>query len=98
MLALYEIYKPITGNFNWYYGFGGSVGSYKSKAFTNANGARVDSYSEAAISIDGIIGVEYNVPEAPIVISLDIKPYLDFIQSSTIKLLDPVGFTVRYKF
>ena len=98
IVGLYQYHKPLMGDFSWYYGFGGSVGSYKYKSFTNAQGIRVDSNSEVALSIDGIVGVEYNIPSAPIALSLDIKPYLDFVQESTIRLIDPVGFSIRYKF
>lgn len=98
LVGLYEYHKPLSGDFSWYYGFGGSIGSYKYKAFTNADGVRVDANSELSLSIDGIVGVEYNIPSTPIALSLDIKPYLDFIQESTIRLIDPVGFSIRYKF
>ena len=98
LVGLYEFHKPLSGDFSWYYGFGGSVGSYKYKAFTTANGERVEANSEVALSIDGIIGVEYNIPTTPLALSLDVKPYLDFIQESSIRLIDPFGFSIRYKF
>ena len=98
LVGLYQFHKPLSGDFSWYYGFGGSLGSYKYKAFTDASGNRIPSNSEVSISIDGIIGVEYNIPTTPIAISLDVKPYLDFIQESSIRLIDPIGFSIRYKF
>lgn len=98
VVGLYEFHKPLSGDFSWYYGFGGSVGSYKYKAFTDANGVRVDANSEVALSIDGIVGVEYQIPTTPLAISLDVKPYFDFIQESSIRLIDPFGFSIRYKF
>jgi len=98
LVGLYEFHNTLAGDFNWFYGFGGSVGSYTRKPFTDANGNRYDRSSEAIISIDGVIGVEYNIPEAPLAISLDVKPYFDFLQSSSIKLIDPIGFSIRYKF
>lgn len=98
LVGLYEFHKPLTGDFSWYYGFGGSVGSYTYKAFSTASGERVPSNSEVSLSIDGIIGVEYNIPTTPLAISLDVKPYLDFIQESSIRLIDPFGFSIRYKF
>lgn len=98
LVGLYEYHKPIAGDFSWYYGYGGSIGSYTYKAFTDANGQYHNSKGELSLSIDGIVGVEYNIPNAPIALSLDIKPYFDFIQESSIRLLDPVGFSIRYKF
>lgn len=98
VVGLYEFHKPLSGDFSWYYGFGGSLGSFKYKAFTDGSGKRVDATSEFAVSIDGIVGVEYNIPTTPLAVSLDVKPYLDFLQESTIKLIDPFGFSIRYKF
>lgn len=98
VVGLYQFHKPISGDFSWYYGFGGSVGSYKYKAFTTADGERVPADSEVALSIDGIVGAEYHIPTTPLAISLDLKPYFDFIQESSIRLIDPFGFSIRYKF
>ncbi|MFZ4863644.1 hypothetical protein ACL9RF_15840 [Sphingobacterium sp. Mn56C] len=98
VVGLYEFHKPISGDFSWYYGFGGSLGSYKYKAFTDATGKYYPSKSEFALSLDGIIGVEYNIPTSPLAISLDVKPYIDILQESSIRLIDPFGFSIRYKF
>ncbi|UIR56623.1 hypothetical protein LZQ00_02105 [Sphingobacterium sp. SRCM116780] len=97
VVGLYEIYKPLSAGFNWYYGFGGSVGSYKEKDKI-VDGKRIEHDSELGLSIDGIIGIEYNIPQTPFQLSLDVKPYFDFLQSSSIKLIDPIGFSFRYKF
>lgn len=98
LVGLYEYHKPITPNFSWYYGYGGSVGSYTYKAYTDANGNRRNAHGEVSLSIDGIVGVEYNIPNAPLSLSLDVKPYFDFLQESSIRVFDPVGFSIRYKF
>lgn len=106
LVGLYEFHKPITGDFSWFYGFGGSIGSYRKKAFktteSNPDGSitiRENSFnSELVLSIDGIIGVEYKIPNTPLAVSADIKPYFDFLQESTIKLFDPFGLSIRYTF
>jgi len=97
VVGLYEIYKPLAAGFNWYYGFGGSVGSFKEKDKI-FDGKRQSFDSQLNLSIDGIVGIEFNVPQSPFQISLDVKPYFDFLNESSIKLFDPVGFSVRYKF
>ena len=74
------------------------MGSYTRKPFTNAEGNRFDKYSEMALSIDGIAGVEYQIPSAPIALTLDIKPYFDFLQESGFRIWDGVGFSIRYTF
>lgn len=98
VVGLYQWHKPLSGDFSWFYGVGGSVGSYKYKAYTDNNGQRFDATSEVALSIDGVIGVEYNIPTTPLAVSLDVKPYFDFVQESSIRLIDPIGLSIRYKF
>jgi hypothetical protein len=95
LVGLYEYHKELPlNNFSWYYGFGGSIGNYTYKSYTNNQAKN----SELSLSIDGIVGVEYSLPTAPIALSLDVKPYFDFVQESTIRLFDPIGFSIRYKF
>lgn len=98
VVGLYQFHKPIAENFSWYYGFGGSLGSMKYKSYTQANGDKIDASSDLLLSVDGIVGVAYDIPTTPLNISLDAKPYLDFLQESSIKWIDPFGFTIRYKF
>lgn len=98
LIGLYEYHKPLLGDLSWYYGFGGSVGSYKYKSFTDNLGNVHHSKTELALSLEGIIGLEYAIPNSPIGLSLDVKPYFDFIQESSIRFFDPVGFSIRYKF
>ena len=108
--GLYQYHRPLADNFTWFYGFGGSVGSFKYKEIvtrtelvdedgkTWVNTERTNPSSELALSIDGIIGVEYNIPTTPLAVSIDVKPYFEFLQESSIKLFDPFGLTIRYKF
>lgn len=106
LVGLYQYHKPLAEHFTWFYGFGGSVGSFRYKEVVtqtqNPDGSvttqRTDPKSELALSIDGIVGIEYNIPTTPLSVSLDVKPYFDFLQESSIKLFDPFGLTIRYKF
>ncbi|NQD72262.1 hypothetical protein HP439_16170 [Sphingobacterium shayense] len=106
LVGLYEFHKPIAENFSWFYGFGGSIGSLKYKPVEsrteNPDGSvtirTTESKSELALSIDGIIGVEYTIPTTPFSVSVDVKPYFDFLQESSIKIFDPFGLSIRYTF
>lgn len=106
LVGLYQYHKPLADNFTWFYGFGGSIGSFRYKDVVtqtqNPDGSvttqRTNPGSEMALSIDGIIGVEYSIPTTPLSVSLDVKPYIDFLQESSIRLIDPFGLTIRYKF
>ncbi|MFD1166713.1 hypothetical protein ACFQ2C_13965 [Sphingobacterium daejeonense] len=98
LVGLYENHMPLYNDFTWFWGFGGSVGSYTHKAYTNAQGDRFDKYYKLALSIDGIVGAEYKIPQAPLALSLDIKPYFDFLEESGFRIWDGVGFSIRYTF
>lgn len=101
LVGLYQYHRSLDAlgdGFTWYWGFGGSLGSMTYKAYTDAHGNRIPERGEFALSIDGIVGIEYKIPEAPLAISLDVKPYIDFLQESSIRLIDPIGFSIRYTF
>jgi len=98
IVGLYQYHKPLADNFSWYYGFGGSFGSVQYKSYKDSDGNTIPSSSGLLLSVDGVIGIAYDIPDTPLALSLDAKPYLDFIQESSIRLIDPIGFTIRYKF
>lgn len=98
LVGLYQYHKPLVDNLSWFWGFGGSVGSYTGKAYTTDEGKHFDKYSELALSVDGIVGLEYKIPSAPLAISLDAKPYFDFLQESGFNIVNGLGFSVRYMF
>lgn len=75
--GLYEIHHQAfdVERLNWYYGFGAHIGFW--------NGDYVKwgepGVSYTALGIDGILGIEYNIKEIPINISLDWKPEFNII-------------------
>lgn len=74
--------KVINPDFNLYYGVGGHIGVY-SKDF--------------AFGIDGIVGLEYKIPGAPIALSIDYKPALNFIPSVHFDYYN-LGLGVKFTF
>ena len=78
LTGLYEINRYDAfgeDRLNWYFGGGAHIGSYrgyrsKRSGFTNGG--------ELSLGLDGIIGIEYNFVEAPINLSLDWKPTINF--------------------
>lgn len=63
--GLYEWRTQVINNdFNLYYGAGAHIGGFNNKF---------------ALGIDGIVGLEYKIPNAPIALSIDYKPALNFI-------------------
>ena len=69
LTGLYQWVWQLDGNFNWYAGAGGGLGSY---SFDNVN---ID--DETFVFIAGDIGIEYNF-DIPLLISLDFRPELGF--------------------
>lgn len=79
--ALYERHVPVIGRgFSLYYGGGGHVGGWKHKF---------------AFGVDGIVGLEYHVPDAPIAFSIDYKPVFNIVERTKFYLAD---FALGIKF
>jgi len=85
--GLYEWVWALDGNFNWYAGAGGGLGSWNVKS-TDA--------SDTFIFGAGVVGVEYNF-DIPLMVSLDFRPEIGFSD-----LYDgfnsDFGLSVRYQF
>lgn len=75
--GLYEVHNPINGaqGLNWYYGGGASVGSINyDKRYNQDN----DIY----LSVDGVLGLDYVIPNSPLNLSLDWKPAFELTPNS----------------
>ncbi len=71
LAGLYQWVMPLDGNFNWYAGVGGGIGSFS----VNVPGGKdiTDTFVFAA----GDIGIEYNF-DIPLLLSLDFRPEIGF--------------------
>ena len=74
---------------DWYYGAGGHIGFYNSKLEGNDG--------SFLFGVDGIIGIEYNLEQVPINLSLDWKPQINII-GGTGFVGDTGALSVRYMF
>lgn len=75
--GLYEIHGDISSDipgFRWYVGPGAHVGAYNGTKFHG----HYYSNGELSIGVDGVVGVEYKIPGAPIAVSADLQPYFEF--------------------
>lgn len=75
LTGIYQWVWNIEGGFNWYAGIGGGVGSW-SYDYKAGNNQYKD--SGAFVFVAGDLGIEYNFKEAPIQLSLDIRPEIYF--------------------
>jgi hypothetical protein len=84
---LYERNVPldVTG-LNFYYGAGGNFGNWK-------EGGK----GKGTLGIDGVVGCEYKIAGAPIVLGVDYKPCLNIVGHTGLNVYD-FGFNVRVVF
>ena len=87
LTGLYQWLWQLDGNFNWYAGAGGGIGSWNIK-----NSDASDTYLFGA----GVIGVEYNF-DIPIIVSLDFRPEFGFSDAYD-GFNSDFGLSVRYQF
>lgn len=94
LAGLYQWVRPIEGNFNWYYGVGGGLGSANFSNIPNS-----EDFGGLFIFGAGNIGVEYNF-DIPLILSLDFRPELGLVGydgfSDTFDF--DIGLGIRYQF
>lgn len=85
--GLYEIHGDIenAGGLKWYIGPGAHVGFYNNKYY----GGR------SFVGVDGVVGLDYKIREAPINLSLDWQPSFEFGEGSGFNG-NWGGFAIRY--
>lgn len=106
--GLYEIHKPaftkqeVEGLF-WFFGGGAHFGGgYRYEHFHPNNswwGGTYHTHNYVAFGIDGIFGLEFKIPDLPVTVGADVKPYFDFVTERDA----PYGFwdsalSIRYVF
>lgn len=75
LTGIYQWVWNIEGGFNWYAGVGGGIGSW---SYDRKIGNNRFEDSGVILFVAGNLGIEYNFKEAPIQLSLDIRPELYF--------------------
>lgn len=90
LVGLYEIHDHIgVADYEgllWYYGGGGGIGFHTDKEVDATN---------LAFSLDGVIGLDFKIPTAPVNIALDWKPTLELSPNPGMKF-DGFGLSVRF--
>jgi hypothetical protein len=89
LTALYEKYMETgTNGLQWYFGGGAHLGAPLSGNYgyyVYDETGRYRYYRTAwygpAVGIDGIIGIEYKIPKAPVAFSFDLKPNFEFVRN-----------------
>ena len=73
LTGVYQWVRPIEGSFNWYYGFGGGLGSVSFERTFDNNNEPFDPDGGLFIFAAGDVGIEYNF-DFPLLLSLDFRP------------------------
>jgi hypothetical protein len=93
--GLYEIHAPIAGapGLKWYIGPGAHVGVYSDAWYNDGH-----VYNSGAVSfgLDGVLGLDYKINQAPIDVSLDFQPSLEILNHPYFSGWGGLG--VRYTF
>ena len=93
--VLFEKYSPIADvdNLSWYIGYGGHLGLW-SEEWKKSN---PNHSAGIALGVDGILGLDYKIKNAPLNLSIDWQPSFNFVGSSYFES-GWAGIGVRYTF
>lgn len=86
LTGVYQWVWELDGNFNWYAGAGGGLGTYGFDEFDD----------ETFVFIAGDVGIEYNF-DIPLLLSLDFRPELGFGDFNDDLDFD-IALGIRYQF
>lgn len=97
--CLYEMYVspfPVE-ELRLYYGGGAHIGAEGSGIYQTFGG-RNEVYKNQTVllGLDGVVGVEYQIPKAPIAVSLDLNPRIEVATGPFIDIAPGLG--VKYTF
>lgn len=100
--VLYEQHVSAFGaaGLNWYYGAGGHVAIHTHNTYYGYGHRRNGYYDNDnfGLGVDGIVGLEYKIPQVPIALSIDLKPFIEVISNGNIYgTLDP-GIGIKFAF
>ena len=88
---------------NWVYGVGGHIAIYGDDFDGHSGPAWYDHPHDLddgglGLGIDGIVGLEYKIPEAPIAFGINFKPFLEVVtEGGVLFSIDPgIGIKVAF--
>jgi hypothetical protein len=81
----------------FYYGFGGHIGAIGSASYSTFLGSsETHSANQLLLGADGVIGLEYLIPQSPIAVSLDLNPPIELASGPFFDIAPGLG--VKYFF
>ena len=96
--GLYEYNWNFLPNKEWvmYAGGGAHVGAYDRYDYYDNDLDRLDDGTYVTAGLDGIFGVEYKFKKIPLVLSADVKPYVNFSNGTHHIGEEILGISARY--
>jgi hypothetical protein len=97
--GLYEINQEAFGvpALKFYYGFGAHIGAVGKGDYQTFGGSGEDyTSSHILLGADGVLGLEYMIPQAPIAISLDLNPRIELASGPFFDIAPGLG--IKYTF
>jgi hypothetical protein len=98
--GLYEIHQTAFNlpDLKFYYGFGAHLGAVGSGNYQRY-GSDDEYYNSSSILLgaDGVLGLEYVIPESPIAISVDLNPRLELARGPFFDLAPGLGIKYIFK-
>lgn len=97
--GLYEINQKAFNieGFKFYYGFGAHIGAVGAGYYQRFNGDNEHfTSSQILLGADGVIGLEYVIPQSPIAVSLDLDPRIELATGPFFDIAPGLG--VKYCF
>ncbi len=93
--GLYEFHGDINSapGLKWYVGPGAHIGWYSDRYW------RRDRYYDdgaASFGIDGVLGLDYKIRNAPIALSLDVNPYVEFLHGAYVDVWGGLGIKFTF--
>ncbi|NJK86244.1 MAG: hypothetical protein HC906_09990 [Bacteroidales bacterium] len=83
---------------NWYYGVGLHVTFYVDRDAEPFFRNKDYDNNELGLGIDGIVGLEYKIPDIPLAISIDLKPFIEITTQSDVFFWFDPGIGIKLAF
>lgn len=98
--GLFEIHQTAfnVAELKFYYGAGAHLGYVGSGVYRiNNSDNRLYSNSSPLLGVDGVIGLEYLLPNTPIAVNVDLDPRIEIFRGSIFNLTPSIGIKYAFK-
>lgn len=98
--GLYEIHQEAFGvpELKFYYGAGAHIGAVGSGLYKRFGGDdELYTKSQILLGVDGVLGLEYTIPNSPIAVSLDLNPRVELATGPFFDIAPGLGIKYTFK-